>query len=154
MPVAEIDPVFMSHINGLANTANTNGNAVLLLAQRDWNTPGTEFGWDGSQLDILGISKAFSRIKINQLHDVVMTTAGKPGGGRIADSKCLKIQADYLAGEERAYRLRHATSVRTSILAANRQIGHGDDNGIFLGGVLRLVQNSLESGYNGGDTGS
>jgi len=153
MPKASFSPNFVSHIQKLAAIAKQNGQADISSGQRKWNQPGIVMGWSGDQLDITGMNLAFDRKDLNAMHNDIISTAGQSNGGRIADSMLAKRQADYMACEERAYRLRHATSVRCSVHSAAREIAHGMDSGIYYHNILGFMQDSLSAGYNGSDTG-
>jgi hypothetical protein len=67
---------------------------------------------------------AWERNEINQKYSVdVMGDPESPG--TVGDIYSLKIQADFLAVEERAYRTRHASLPRASAIAHGRLSGHG-----------------------------
>ena len=138
IPVATIDPTFLGQINNLKEDArrvyvaslagsDTNGNlSSSNLDQRRWQVP---LGIDIT--DPAGIGTAFDRSKINLIY-IRALTKGPPlglgdnapeGEGRVSDCQVEKIQLDYLAAQERAFRLRHASSVRCVMHAANRRRG-------------------------------
>lgn len=148
MPVASFSSNFVGHIVALADIEKRNGEADLATNQRKWNLPGINQGWNGNPLDITGMNLAFQRDDINDLHCVSMTSSA-----RLADSMAMKRQADYMAAEERAYRLRHATGIRCNVHSAARLVAHGHGNGVYHNGVLGYIQDGLAAGYNGGQTG-
>lgn len=86
----------------------------------------------------------FSRTKeLDQQYDDIY----KPGSaGTDGDAKAVKLQAAYLQALERAYNVRHVTSVRSEALAADRRKGQAHDKGPFVGpsGVLGYIQKIIE----------
>lgn len=86
---------------------------------------------------------AWERNEINQKYSVdVMGDPESPG--TIGDIYCLKLQADFLAVEERAFRTRHASLPRASSIAHGRLSGHG------AGSVFSQVRDSAEAAANKG----
>ncbi len=59
--------------------------------------------------------------------------------GKVADCMVAKIQSDHLAAQERAWRLRHAGSIRCQMHAAVRRKGQGDGAGSFARITNHLV---------------
>lgn len=66
---------------------------------------------------------AFDRSAINENYQACMADASTPGTH--GDVASLKRQIDYLAAEERAYRLRHASQLRCAAMSRARLNGHG-----------------------------
>jgi hypothetical protein len=98
-----------------------------------------------SSADVLNISKMhlhFDRDTLNEqyrdLHkeDNKSTTTG--------GAAVLKMQIDYTAAAERAYRLRHATLVRCTMHHSIRKEAHGHDVGVFEK-TLAAVQATLKA---------
>lgn len=109
--------------------------------QPQWQMPPMR-DWDGNVLDITKMHKPFARDELNEqykdaLHDDTATTA---------DCMGTKVQLDYMAMMERAFRLRHTTLIRSVMHAAGRIKAHGDDAGVHTGGVLQYVQDLLGVG--------
>lgn len=74
---------------------------------------------------------AWDRFEINKAYSEDILS-GTETGGTCGDLIATKIQADFMAVEERAYRLRHASYVRCAALAHGQLAGHGQkDSGIF-----------------------
>lgn len=152
IPVAQLDPVFLSQIERLKDdarriyTATLQGDDTLLgrsidvSKQRKWQLP-FSWNWDNNLFHIFGpagIQSAYDRTCPNDLY-VRALTKGAPisngcssdapdGEGRVSDCMAEKVQIDYLAIQERAFRLRHATPIRCAIHAAVRRRGHSTAN--------------------------
>lgn len=95
--------------------------------QRPWEIPTEQ---EKSLTDVPAMhDPAFNRNEINANYDEVLASGSDPG--TVGDAASLKHQVDYNAAEERAFRLRHATSVRCIVVAHGRINGHGHDAGIF-----------------------
>jgi hypothetical protein len=88
---------------------------------------------------------AWERNEINQQYSV--DVMGDPeDAGTTGDIYCLKIQADFLATEERAFRTRHASLPRAAAIAHGRLSGHGlQGNSIFT-----QIKDSAEDAANRG----
>lgn len=199
IPVATIDPVFKSQLDQLKETGRRIYASTLLghqsisdescdvsaSKQRKWQMP-SKWTWDLNLFHISGqksIKEAFDRTRLNNLY-VRALLKGAPiddkdkaaaGEGRVSDCQAIKIQVDHLAIQERAFRLRHASSVRCAMHAAVRRRGHSPWNDspagvplIDLGGgivppdsvvgpvggifttLLRYLYIVINSGYNEG----
>jgi len=113
---------------------------------RPWMMPPLR-DWDGNLLDIAGIAKAFARDEPNEDYkDSLNTDAGTVGHAMGA-----KLQIDYMAMMERAFRTRHATVARCTTHAAGRRRAHGEPAGIHIGSVLQYAQDLLRSGGGSGN---
>ena len=129
--LTELDPRFLAQITRLqdvsASVANTTTN--IEHAQRSWQNPDDNNGaWSGSPFDIPNIAKAFDRAALGEAYARVM----QDPKGSVGDAMSVKLQSDYLAAQERAFRLRHLSSVRARVHAAARRRGHANDEfGIF-----------------------
>lgn len=78
--------------------------------------------------DVPGLHEpTWNRNKINEIYAELIADYGKNGGcvGGLAQ---MKMQCDFLAVEERAFRLRHASMVRAACVAHGRLDGHGLQN--------------------------
>lgn len=147
VPVAYVDPNFTSQIDELKDQSRRIYISSLLgndtdgitsdstSEQRKWQMPAPN-GWDLDLFNISGISKAFDRDTANKVYMRALTKGpvvgaldlAPEGEGRIADCQAMKIQIDYLAVQERAFRLRHSTSIRCAMHAASRRRGHSTWN--------------------------
>lgn len=140
---ARIHAHFQELVQALATQAAALAKAAQGDGQRQWQTP-PQHGWSGDVFDIPGMDQAFDRSEINSNFAEVCDSADAPG--TVGDVASLKLQADYTAMVERAYRARVASPARCLAHAAARRAGHGHAAGIFTGGVLRYAQDLLRAG--------
>jgi hypothetical protein len=115
--------------------------ALRLKAQRKWDNPPKIEEDKINQLDLAAMNDAFDRQEINTNYAESVST---PNEGAVIDRIILKLQNDYISMEERGYRSRHASSIRCFAHSAGRKKGHKSDDGIFVGGVIRYVQDLLQ----------
>jgi hypothetical protein len=111
--------------------------ASLENGQRPWMVP--DLG-DGS-FTIPGLADAYDRSEMSEAYSLILT---QPGGTQ-GDAMAAKLQSDYLASQERAYRLRQSGPVRCAMHAAARRQAHGAVNGVF-GRVDAFVQDLIMAG--------
>jgi hypothetical protein len=180
VPIAAIDPVFQSQLDQLKETDRRIYISALLghdtgqpdncgqdqFRQRKWQMP-SPWSWDLNLFHISGtpgtgsIKDAFDRTRPNKLYTrallkdppVDAKDLAPAGEGRVADCQAMKIQIDHLAVQERAFRLRHATSIRCSMHAAVRRRGHSTWNDVAAGFILTNPDNVVASGSVGGPVG-
>lgn len=85
-------------------------------------------------------TRMFSRHELNPVYGVFLANAGLTNNQAMA----VRMQSDYLSLLERAYRARHADTVRTRILPAGRLGGLSDPSfGVFsrmVGQVVDLLR--------------
>jgi hypothetical protein len=74
--------------------------------------------WVDDTTDLTGMKKAFDRSEIINTMNGVMD---KNSPGTTADKVAMKFQSDYLGAMDRAFRTRHAGTVRSEIFAASRR---------------------------------
>ena len=153
MPIAEVGNTCLDRqFTELQSTALTTGESVLVSGvapsvQRLWMMPSLET-WNGDLFNISGIGDAFCRDEFNAAYAEAVETAGTVAGGRLADRYVSKVQLYYIAAMERAFRARHASSVRCNYHAAGRRRGHGGEFSVFAA-VKDYLLNTLASGYSG-----
>jgi hypothetical protein len=58
--------------------------------------------------------------------------------------KAIKLQAAYLQAMERAFNLRHATTIRCEAFAAGRRKGQSDPKGPLMGGVKGYIEQIIK----------
>ena len=138
MPLGDPSPNFSTQVAKLVLDMGLAASAAQSPAQRAWFLPSPN-SWDGSPFDLDGISSAFDREDLNNKYVDAIQSAGEPNGGKVVDRMTTKIQIDYLACMERAFRARHASSVRCAMHSAGRRSGQGDPTN----GVLTAVRNYL-----------
>lgn len=135
MPIGTVSDNFYDVIDRMTNDLQEAGDAPEEITQRPWMTPDLN-GYDGDPLNIGGMAAAFDTTDLNNAYATATQQAGAPG--RVVDRMVAKIQVDYLAAMERAYRARHATIVRCQMHAAGRRQGQGGEHG-----VLRTVRSYI-----------
>lgn len=132
-PQAQIDPVFADRIRDLQRGCGNQYASVRGEEQRRWQTPP---GFSGDLLDPAELHRpAFDRTAMNAQYEAV--TRSVEEAGTISDVIGLKLQIDYNAAEERAWRLRHASLVRCLYHSHGRR--YGQAFGAPLNSVLEAV---------------
>lgn len=141
-----IDERFFVQATALANQSGEQADATMLSTARPWQI-GDPATWDGDPLDIEGMTAAFDRTQIG----VVMSQiySGKDEPGTTGDANTMRLQNDYLAAMERAYRTSAAELCRCELFAAGRRRGHASPSGVILDGVVRYAQDLLKAGQQG-----
>ena len=120
-PKATIDPVFTGRLRELREQAKNLHNAHQGKAQRNWQIPED---MTTSLLDIKNLHMpAFDREELNNQYAEV--TKDADNAGTIGDVISIKMQLDYNAMEERAFRARHTTFCRSMCLGQGRRYGQG-----------------------------
>lgn len=128
--------VFSSRITDLEQKAQKIADAFRNSSYAEWHVP------DDVQdpLDVPGLDKAWARNSISQQYDKIVGTQGE-GSGSVGAAQALKLQADFLAVEERAFRTRHASFVRCAAMAHGRLDGHGKQGR----GVFSFIKDGLQT---------
>jgi hypothetical protein len=135
----QIHDIFFDNLQDVWAQAGQQHQAVRQQGQRPWNVPNLA----SDTLDVPGITKSFDRTAVDQNYKEVIADGTAPG--TIGDAVSLKVQGDHIAIMERGYRARHCTPVRLLAMAAARRKGHGNEAGVFLGGVLSYAQDTLKA---------
>ena len=134
------DENFVAHVQSLQEAA------AILAASVDGgqrlHTPPPSLSGDPS--DPTACNHPFDRSAIGQ--DMELAVLGNPDAGTVADVATLKLQNDFIAARETAYRSAHASTVRCAIHAAARRRGHASPSGVFGNGVLRYAQDLIQQG--------
>lgn len=140
---AIVHPVFRENAEQLAVDAANLADATLGRAQRAWQT-GPLRGWNGDPLAVPTISVKFDRKAVHENYTICL---GDPDtAGTVADTQALTLQNDWVSMQERAFRLRHATSVRCAIHAAARRSGHAHPQGVIHAGLVKYIQDVIKRG--------
>jgi hypothetical protein len=121
---SKITEKFNKRIDELIEKARDHSDSFRRFNERrNWHTPaGLK---DANLLQIPGLhAPDWDRNEINEIYSQLVESAGKEGG---SDSGLMqmKIQNDFMAVEERAWRLRHASLVRCACVAHGRLNLHG-----------------------------
>lgn len=127
---SEIYTQYSDQIASLQAEALSQYQGNIGIGQRKWRLPE---GWTGNPFDIEGISAPFDREELSEAYQTTIT-----GDGTVSDSINIKIQSDYLAAQERAFRARYASPIRCSMHSANRRSGHS-----LPGGPINRVTDHL-----------
>ena len=117
----QVHAVFTNRLKDLYLQAKQLHNAQQGKHQRIWQIPSD---FSGSLLDVPTLhDPPFEREPINSNYDEV--TANPQDAGTGGDVIALKLQLDYNACEERAFRARHVSLIRAMCLGHGRRIGQG-----------------------------
>jgi hypothetical protein len=141
MPLSDLSESFLNSLDVLAIVALNNASVITNVGIRQWFL-GDLDAWSGDPLDIDAIGQAFDRSEAGAFYTEVLT--GPEGSA--GDTASCKIQSDYLALQERAFRLRHMTPIRCRLAAASRLSGQGDRNLGAFGNVGGYSQDLLVAG--------
>jgi hypothetical protein len=144
IPVATLDPVFVDHLDTMETVSSAAAAATTLLGQRQWMLPPLG-GWDGDPYNIQGITLAFDRTTLNAQYVELVSDPDREA--KIGEVMVTKLQVDYLAASERAFRTRHASSVRLRLHAAARRRGQGVSQGPFSGSIGLWLQRMLAAAH-------
>lgn len=168
IPVAYVDPNFLQQLDALKDQSRRIYTSTLLgndttsgcsddsSSQRKWQIP-SPGDWDLNLFDIGGISSAYDRVTANNVYIRALTKGPQVGAldlapegeGRVSDCIAMKTQIDHLAVQERAFRLRHASSIRCKIHAATRRRGHSTWNdAVGVDATLADLGAGIEPGPN------
>jgi hypothetical protein len=143
---AKVTDVFRKRLEELREKAATQARQFrYFYSYREWSTP--KDLKDANLYDTPGMhSPTWNRNEINQIYsNSVQAGPGKEGGcnsGLIA----MKLQCDFLAAEERAWRLRHVNLVRAQAAAHGRLKGQGTPEVSVFDVLLTAVENWIQSG--------
>lgn len=129
VPKSTLIATFKERVADLERKANAQSEHFRQFAStRPWHTPDSMANSD--LLDVPALHEpAWNRDEANRIYalDVLTQDAGTHG-----DLISLKRQIDFMAVEERAWRVRHATFARCAALAHGRIDGHGKiNNSVF-----------------------
>jgi hypothetical protein len=122
-----IDAKFAERVSDLERVAREQSEQFRKQdAPRPWHTP--ENMKDRDLLDVPNLHEpAWNRDKLNENYANDVVSSGG-GAGTAGDIMALKTQINFMAEEERAWRMRHATPVRCAAIAHGRLHGHGISN--------------------------
>lgn len=137
--MAEVRERFSAQIDSLMDNAGRVLNS-LQNGFRKWHTPDLN-GWSGDPLDIVGLPQAFDRDENASDYREAVTRDGTVG-----DLTASQLQGDYLAIQQRAFAVRHATLCRSAVHAASRRHGQSANGGVFAHGVRSYIENLVRAG--------
>ena len=131
-----IDKKFNDQVSKLAEQQATNGDATIVVKDRTWML-GEKDNWSGDPFDIKNMGAGFSRTNIeNSYTEAMSKPETRIRGGEVA---ALRLQYEILMAAERAFRLRHASSIRCEMFSGSRLKGMGS------GGFKKITIDHIQS---------
>lgn len=155
-----VDDTFKARVSELEEGARALANQFRRLdTHRPWMIPKVFLEAERDTLDVPALDEpAWNRNNINRVYSEDAFKGPGDEGGTVGDLAAMKWQADFMAVEERAFRLRHASYARCASLMHGRLDGHGKANsGIFSflrGGVEALIAAGKANGADDGRAGT
>lgn len=147
----DVAPSFKARISDLQQKARQQSAQLRNgIAPRPWHTPDNMAG--RNLLDVPNLHEpAWNRDDANRLYvNDVLNYTGEPGTA--GDVASLKKQIDFMAVEERAWRLRHASLPRCVAIAHGRLNSHADTTYGVFAAVQNVVKNHISAGAVGSPT--
>jgi hypothetical protein len=136
-----VDSRFKDRIKELQDVAKKSADVFKTgTGFRPWHVPKDLDGKDLMFVPHLH-EGAWNRDEINRVYSQQVLGGMGDGSGTVGDLMAMKWQADFMAMEERAFRLRHASMVRCASMAHGRMKGHG----LSQGGVFDIIESSVKS---------
>lgn len=139
MPV-ELDPAFVNAMSALLENARAAAAAATGDESPAWFL-GDLDAWSGDALQVAAVGAAFARDGVGSAYSAALANGGTAGAAAGA-----KVQSDYLALAERAFRMRHASPVRCRLQAAGRRLAHADEEAGVIARVVACAQDFLNAG--------
>lgn len=128
----KVTAVYQKRVRDLVDKAKVISRAFRYQDNfREWHTPRD---LDGNDLLLVpGMhNPAWARNEPNILYSQTIHSGPNTASGTAADIIATKLQIDFLATEERAWRLRHMSLIRGACLAHGRLNGHSNSpQGVF-----------------------
>jgi hypothetical protein len=134
----QVDSRLTEQLSSIAKQMADGAESAITGRAKPWMI-GT---WQGDPLDIVTLGDGFNR---QAIIDAYTAAVSKPDEVRSGELSNLRTQYEIMMSAERAFRLRHATSVRCEMFATGRQRGMGN-NGLkritidYLQSMLRTAQ--------------
>ncbi|NDD52304.1 hypothetical protein EBZ39_00230 [bacterium] len=144
-PKGKIDAVFEKRIKDLEKSARSTADTYKsgYTQYRKWATPeGVSNLWHVPSLHM----PTWDRFEINKLYSADILNGDPQSGGTCADLIAMKLQNDFLASEERAFRLRHASYTRCGAMAHGRFDGQGKEGESSFSFIKDSIKEILEAG--------
>lgn len=145
-PKGRLEDKFKARITELEKKAQQQSDQFKSQSGlRPWHTPE-----DMKTKDLLDVPNlhepVWNRDALNRLYSDEVVAVEQKNSGVVGDLIACKRQIDFMAVEERAWRLRHASSTRCAAMAHGRLDGHGKTNE----GVFSMIKNDIENRLNEG----
>ena len=165
-PVAKLYPTFMANLSKIAEHSGAACDAAHLTGQRTWHYPPTcstptqyqpQPGdpavpaqpsitcWSLDPYDLVTMRGPFDRTDMNR--DYIIVIKRFLPKQRLGEVMVIKLQLDYLAIMERAWRTRLASSVRLKIHSAARRCGHSLGSGPYLGTMVNWLNKLILAAF-------
>ena len=138
---AELRKTFIKQLDKTVETGNDIVKSTQLAGQRKWHQL-DKGDWDGDLFNIADIGKAFTREENEE--DVANAIKDTASPGTTGDLVVSVLQGDYLAAQERAFRMRHQSRIRSDMHSSARRMGHGHDKGVLNRGIKGTIENILK----------
>jgi hypothetical protein len=138
--------VYTKRVEDLMKKAERMSQAFRYINDfRPWHTP--EELLDKDMLLVPGMhNPAWSRNEPNTIYCENVMGGANSDGGNAGDTIAMKLQIDFLAVEERAWRMRHMSLIRGACLAHGRMHGHSNaPQGVFKR-AERVVKDYIKAG--------
>lgn len=143
-PKASIDGVFSKRIADLEKSANSTAESFkkAYTDYRKWSTPeGVSNLWHVPSLHM----PTWDRFGINSKYSSDILNGDPKSGGTVADLIAMKLQNDFLAAEERAFRMRHASYTRCGAMMHGRFHGQGKSGESSFSFIKDSIQNIIDA---------
>jgi hypothetical protein len=141
----KVDDKFAKRISELEDKAGQQSASFRFGNARDWHVP--EELKEKELLDVPGLDNpAWDRNEINRIYAADVLGAPGENGGTTGDLIAMKWQADFMAQEERAFRMRHASYTRCAAFMHGRLDGHGVPKRGIFGFLKDGVQSFISAG--------
>lgn len=144
----EVDSKFEARINDLEESARKIADHFKTWGTlRPWHTPKELVDQERDLLDVPALhNPCWDRNDINQTYSEKILAGPGKQGGTSGDLIAMKWQADFMAVEERAFRMRHASLARCAALMHGRLDGHGKEQVGVFSFFKQAVQNYINIG--------
>lgn len=141
-----VDGKFKARISELKEVAKKTAEVFKTgTGIRPWHVPKDLEGKDLMFVPHLHVN-AWNRDEINRTYSQQVLGGMGESSGTTGDLMAMKWQADFMAMEERAFRLRHASMARCAAMAHGRMKGHGLEQGSVFTQIEKSVESFIEAG--------
>lgn len=137
----QVHPAFKKRLDELAARALNFAKAFMREEQRKWNVPDDMEAENLFEIQSLH-KPSFDRDSINANYSQCFQSVDDMG--TVGDVIGIKFQLDYMAAEERQFRLRHASTCRCLTHAMGRRRAHGE--GPVFPAIERQAGDAIKSG--------
>lgn len=138
--------VYSGRVSDLIDKAQRISQAFRDFGQfRPWHTPPELAGKD--LLLVPGMhNPSWARDEPNIVYSESVMASPNKGGGTVGDLIAMKLQIDFCAVEERAWRLRHMSLIRGACVAHGRMDGHSKPPQCVFKRAEKTVQDYINAG--------